>query len=394
MWRSGQGGLVALVLGAAVVVPDAALSARLDAIETRRTADGASATLRLSAAAPARSMGIGGADGEPVRVYVDLPAGTRLAPGVARLAPGVGPLGAVRVGSGDDGTIRVAFDLTGASSFHVVTRGRTIIVEARETRDVVATAPAVPAGPPETPPTRAKPAERQGGRRPPRIVLDPGHGGKDPGAQGYAVEKLVTLDIAQRLRRRLHDRLGAEVVLTRDDDSTLTLGERTARANAEGADLFVSIHANANPRGRLHGIETYVLENSGDRATMRLATMENGLDMLKPTKGRTDLRYLLSSLVQVGKTEESVALARSIQGRLVRHLRPRYTDVADLGVKRGPFYVLVGAYMPCVLVETAFLTHPTEGRRLARGTYREELAEGLYQGIAAFLADSARAHTL
>lgn len=367
-----------------------AMATRLEGIETRTTADGATASLRLTGPTSARSFGVDGADGEPVRVYVDLPVGTRLAAGLPRLAPGAGPLAAVRVGSGDDGSIRVAFDLVGASAFRVVTRGRSIVVEATGTRRSYATvtpgppAPSAPAGPPprRLPSTRA------------RIVLDPGHGGKDPGAQGYAIEKHVTLDIAQQLRDRLRARLGADVVLTRDDDATLTLGERTARANSEGADLFVSIHANANPHGRLHGIETYVLDNTGDHATMRLATMENGLDMLKPAAGRTDLRYLLSSLVQGGKTEESAALARSVQRGLVHHLRPRYPDTVDLGVKRGPFYVLVGAYMPCVLVETAFLTHPTEGRRLARPAYREEIAEGLYQGIAAFLADSARARTL
>src|SRR5207249_9653282 len=123
--------------------------------------------------------------------------------------------------------------------------------------------------------------------------------GHDPGAQGYAVEKEVTLAIAQRLAALLRERLGAETVLTRTDDETLSLADRTARANAEGADLFVSIHANANPSGRLHGIETYYLDNAAARATTRLAAMENGLDLRPPRGHGTALRYTLSAPSQL-----------------------------------------------------------------------------------------------
>src|SRR5262249_41904664 len=146
--------------------------------------------------------------------------------------------------------------------------------------------------------------------------------------------------------------------------------------NGEEADLFVSIHANANPTGRLRGVETYYLDNSTDRGTLRLAKLENGLDLLRPKNDDASLRYILSDLVQVGKLDESAQLARQMQRGLVSQLRHRYPDVVDLGVKRGPFYVLVGAYMPCVLVETAFLSHPVEGRRLARADYRADVAQG------------------
>jgi N-acetylmuramoyl-L-alanine amidase len=227
-----------------------------------------------------------------------------------------------------------------------------------------------------------------------RIVLDPGHGGSDPGAEGFAVEKAVTLDIARQVALLLRERVQADVVLTRAGDATLPLAARTARANAEAADLFVSIHANASRSRRLHGVETYVLDNTTDHATMRLAAMENGLDLITPRRDRADLRYILSDLVQVGKMEESAALASAVQRALVRHLASRYRGIADLGVKRGPFYVLVGAYMPCVLVETSFLTHPAEGRRLAGREYRAAVAEGIYAGIARFLAETRRARTL
>jgi N-acetylmuramoyl-L-alanine amidase len=226
-------------------------------------------------------------------------------------------------------------------------------------------------------------------------VLDPGHGGRDPGARGYAVEKEVTLAIARRLAVLLRERLAATGILTRARDTTLSLAARTARANSEGADLFLSIHANASPNSRLNGVETYYLNDTDDRATIRLAAMENGLPAArKRVRGRADLRYILSDLVQVGKMEESVALAGAIQRALVGHLDERYPGVADLGVKRGPFYVLVGAHMPCVLVETSFLTHPGEGRRLAGNAYREAVAEGLFIGIARFLDDARRARTL
>jgi len=226
-----------------------------------------------------------------------------------------------------------------------------------------------------------------------RIVLDPGHGGNDPGARGVdgVLEKDVTLAIAKKLKRRLEDGLHAEVVLTRTSDATRTLAERTAFANARGADLFISIHANADAAGRLHGIETYTLNNSNDRATIRLAKMENGPAFRTP---RGNLSFILSDLVQSGKEEESNALAERLHYRMLSRLRTRYPDVRDLGVKKGPFYVLVGAYMPCVLVETSFLSHPVEGRRLATDEYQAELVEGLYLGVADFFGDARMAKTL
>src|SRR5207244_8317775 len=123
----------------------------------------------------------------------------------------------------------------------------------------------------------------------PTTVLDPGHGGSDPGAEGFAVEKEVTLDLARRVALLLRERLHADVVLTRTADTTLPLAARTARANAEGADLFVSIHANASRSRRLHGVETYILDNTNDHATIRLAALENGLDLIAPRRERADL---------------------------------------------------------------------------------------------------------
>ena len=229
--------------------------------------------------------------------------------------------------------------------------------------------------------------------RPWRIVLDPGHGGADPGASGVdgLLEKDVVLAIAQRLKRRLEESSNAKVLLTRETDTTRTLAERTAFANANGADLFISIHANADRSGELQGIETYTLNNSNDRATIRLAKMENGPSV---QVGRGDLSFILSDMVQSGKEEESNALAERLHSRVLARLRSGYTEVHNLGVKKGPFYVLVGAYMPCVLFEASFISHAVEGKRLGTTAYQQDIAEGLFLGITDFLSDARLAKTL
>ncbi|MGE0679395.1 MAG: N-acetylmuramoyl-L-alanine amidase [Candidatus Binatia bacterium] len=218
------------------------------------------------------------------------------------------------------------------------------------------------------------------------IMLDPGHGGKDPGAigAGRVSEKDVVLAISKRVGRKLTARLPVKVLYTRSSDVFIPLEERIAKANAAQADLFVSVHANASTNADLQGVETYYLNNTNDRATIRLASLENGL---RPGgNSRNDsLSFLLSDLIQSGKEEDSIALANHLQESIVTRVRKQYSSVRNLGVKKGPFYVLVGAHMPCVLVETAFLTHAVEGRYVARPEYQEALAEGLFLGIARFL---------
>jgi len=198
-------------------------------------------------------------------------------------------------------------------------------------------------------------------------------------------EKQVTLAIARQIAERLRKDGDVEVVLTRTRDDTVSLEQRTAIANAQGADLFLSVHANASESDTAVGIETYTLNNTDDRATMRLAALENGLAFTGAIPDESDLAYILSDLLQTGKEDESIALAKAVQAGLVSYLRGRWRDVKDLGVKKGPFYVLVGAYMPCVLVEVGFLTHPSEGPRVASQRYQRDLAEGISRGIRSFL---------
>jgi N-acetylmuramoyl-L-alanine amidase len=394
----------ALALCGVAQVANGAPSRELRAVALRPANDGVAVVIELSRATTPRVHDVRDESGSLVRIHVDLPRGTTIKPGAAPSGLADGPVARVRVGLLESERPRVVVDVDGATEYRLepardATRVvLTVIGSAPVESGPRSGAPPPVAAAPKQSPEPSPVARTKKARSRPKIVLDPGHGGEDPGAEGYAVEKEMTLDIARRLKRLLRTRLGAEVVLTRDADETLALKERTARANAEGADLFVSIHANATPSGDARGIETYYLDNSTDHGTLRLAKMENGLDLLHPGRGgkadQASLRYILSDLVQVGKLDDSVRLARNVQRGLVAHLRGKYTGIVDLGVKRGPFFVLVGAYMPCVLVETAFLTHPEEGRRLARDGYRADLAEGLYRGIARFVRDLSRGRTL
>jgi N-acetylmuramoyl-L-alanine amidase len=209
------------------------------------------------------------------------------------------------------------------------------------------------------------------------VVLDPGHGGRDPGASaGGLREKDVTLALARRVRPRLAAR-GLGVLLTRDSDRSVELEERTAFAEGQGADLFVSLHVNAAPRRSLRGIETYYLDRSHERHTVRVAAHENGispsqLDSLQ----RTLASFRISELSQ-----HSERLASAVHRELVGGMRRRYGAVNDLGIKKGPFFVLFLSNLPSVLVEVGFLTNPDEARRLADPRYVDALAEEIAAGI-------------
>lgn len=224
-----------------------------------------------------------------------------------------------------------------------------------------------------------------------RIVIDAGHGGKDPGARGYngSKEKDGALDISRRLASKLEDRLGFDVLMTRQSDKFVSLEHRKDMANRANADLFVSVHLNASKNKRLNGIETYYLKDSNDRATNRLATMENGAEAFisDDVSRDADLPQILSDMIQSGKEPASVRAAKHIQDSLVGHLKPRYSSVSNLGVKQGPFLVLDGTFMPSVLVEAGFISHSLEGKRLSSSTYRDAVAEGLYRGIKRYFED-------
>lgn len=226
--------------------------------------------------------------------------------------------------------------------------------------------------------------------RPFRVVIDAGHGGKDPGALGPGGirEKNVVLDIARRVRKILEAEKGYEVLLTRDRDIFLELEERTVVANQKSADLFVSIHANANRSRRLRGIETYFLNFTDDEAAIEVAARENKISVKKMKETRSEVGAMLASLALQNKRDESLELANYIQGAVVSQIARRYSRVVNHGVKKALFYVLFGARMPSVLVEVSYITNPSEARRLSSPTYRQHLAKGIAEGIKTFFAES------
>lgn len=220
------------------------------------------------------------------------------------------------------------------------------------------------------------------------IVLDPGHGGKDPGAIGPSgvKEKDITLAVALKTKNLLEkERPDLQIVLTRQNDQFLGLVDRTAMANTLGADLFISIHCNASPNSAARGVETYYLDNTTDRANLALAAKENFVPEAVMEDSRDTTNLILADLITASKVEASVPLAATIQRSLVRILRERYPDVVDHGVKKAPFWVLTGAIMPCALVETSFISNPDEEKRLRLPQYQDLLAQAIGRGIIAYL---------
>ena len=212
-----------------------------------------------------------------------------------------------------------------------------------------------------------------------RVVIDPGHGGRDPGARRNGLSEAdLVLDVALRLQRRLANALpDLDVILTRRDDASLSLEERTALANRVGADLFLSIHANASANPEARGVETYFLSLSTDPDVDATAAREN-------SAGDATMRHLetlVEAIATSSKVEESRDFAQTIQEALVQGLQPIDQDLPDLGVKEAPFRVLIGARMPSVLSEIAFLTNTRDADLLATDAYRDHIADALLEGI-------------
>jgi N-acetylmuramoyl-L-alanine amidase len=221
-----------------------------------------------------------------------------------------------------------------------------------------------------------------------RIIIDPGHGGHDYGAPGYIKgvhEKDVVLQIGKRLARKIRSDLNCEVIMTRSDDRFLTLEERTALANTKNADLFISIHTNASRDRRAYGIETYFLNLATDDEAILVAARENATS----TKNISDLQSILFDLMQNAKINESSRLAGYVQTSLTQDLSSKgYQRIKDKGVKQAPFYVLLGAQMPAVLIETSFISNPRECKRLIDPGYQERLCDAVVQGLKNYIRDT------
>ncbi len=208
------------------------------------------------------------------------------------------------------------------------------------------------------------------------VVIDAGHGGKDGGASyGRLKEKDVVLDIAKKVRDLLSRDKDLKIYMTRSKDIFIPLEERTAIANKYKADLFVSIHANAARNKKASGVETYVFNVTNDRAALEVAALENQAT----TKSISDLQGILKDILKYSKLEESLLLAGSVQKALVKKVK--LSKAQNKGVKQAPFYVLVGATMPSILIETGFLSHAGDAKKLSTSNYRKQIAEGIYQGL-------------
>jgi N-acetylmuramoyl-L-alanine amidase len=211
-----------------------------------------------------------------------------------------------------------------------------------------------------------------------RIVIDAGHGGHDPGARGNGMnESELTLDVALRLRKLLEDQPGVEVVMTRETDVFIPLEERTAIANRESADLFLSIHANASRNLKSHGVETYFLNFASNPEAAAVAARENS------ASGKTmhSLPEIVRAITLNNKIDESRDFAEIVQKAMVKKLSVKNTELRDLGVKQAPFVVLIGAGMPSVLAEISFITHKQEGQLLKTSAYRQQIAEALFDAV-------------
>ena len=301
----------------------------------------------------------------PERLYLDVPGvwvGRRYESGIE---VGDGLLKGVRLGQNTLSKSRLVIDLARYSHHRVFTlpEPARIVVDVYGERGG------------EADPSGRLPAEL---RRVHTVVVDPGHGGRDPGALGVGGlrEKDVNLGIARSLATQLRAR-GFDVVLTRDDDRALSLEERSAIAESAGGDVFVSIHANASRRSGARGIEVYTLDANHERHSLDVAARENGVPV-----ARLDALQRALARIRVDQVaDHSERLAGLVHDQVIRGARTRDASLPDLGVKKGPFYVLFMSSMSAVLVETGFVTNRRDAKLLASQRYQSLLAERIAVGV-------------
>ena len=250
-------------------------------------------------------------------------------------------------------------------------------------KEASTTPPAPKVSTPAKPTTSGYSMVRQLGLGIQRIVIDPGHGGKDPGCIGKenTYEKDIVLDVCKRLKTLLLQNKGLEIILTRETDIFVPLDNRAEIANKKKADIFISIHANSYPNKRRAGVETYYLNFNQDPDVLKLAAQENATT----TKNISQQREILEKIIRTNKLMESRDLANRLQKSLVTRLASKYQGIKNLGVKGGPFWVLIGGEMQSVLVEISHLSNLQEEERLNTTQYRQTVAQGLYEGILQYI---------
>ncbi len=241
------------------------------------------------------------------------------------------------------------------------------------------TAPSDTPAPASTPPQPVPPPTKSFKT----IVIDPGHGGKDPGAHGKrgTQEKDITLKVALKLRHLLSKQPGVRVLMTRDRDVFVELEDRAKFANGNGADLFVSIHVNSHPQRSVRGIEIYHFGEAKDQRALEVAARENGTPLNNTGVG---WEYLVADLLAAKKIEESLDLAWNTKEAMITHLNGHYALV-DHGVKTAPFYVLRFTSMPSILAEIAYISNSTEENLLRSNTFLTRVAESVLEGVLSYL---------
>jgi len=332
--------------------------------------------------------------GKPPRFYIDI-FDAKKQDGIKKEFPiNDGLLKRARTGQYDDHTVRVVLDIESIKEYKIFPMLNPFRIIIDVTGDDKLKEPSIAAllksdekvikSLKESDDDEKLSLSRQLGLGVRKIVIDAGHGGKDPGAVGPrgTKEKDITLSLARKLKAKLEKDFGYQVVLTRDSDRYLQLDERTAIANVENADLFVSIHANANRNRTRYGMETYVMNaRASDRYASEVAARENAITMNSIGEFGSELEKIFIDMRKTDKVNESNKLASSIQGSMSSYMSKRYNRIKDLGVKKAPFYVLIGANMPSILVEVGFISNRKEEKRLLTGKYLDNISNSIALGL-------------
>ena len=318
----------------------------------------------------------------PERIYVDIKQGTRGKDLKEKISLKDGLVTDIRTGNVDPEILRIVMDIKSSSDYKVFplkspdrivvdisSKGDERVEDAAKTTDETDEVK-----PKEIPKTDIK-----------VVVIDAGHGGRDPGAVGPTryYEKTANYKIANYLKEYLKSRLGLTVIMTRESDKYLTLKDRTALANKHNADLFISIHNNASRDRSVYGVSTYYLAVTSDRKALAVAARENDTTIER----LTELDYILTDLMVSAKRNESSLLAKFVQDGMVLSLKDGYDNIKNAGVMQGPFWVLVGAQMPSILVECSYISNVREEKRLKSERYLKKIAYGIYKGFEKYISE-------
>ncbi len=318
----------------------------------------------------------------PYRIFIDIKKGVKGGEVKEKMVFKDGSVTGIRTGGTNSGVLRVVLDLVGPPDYKIfplkspdrivvdISLSVGIVEDVTKKPDKIEST--LPSKVPELTDIKV-------------IVIDAGHGGKDPGAVGPTryYEKRANYKIAKYLKEYLKSRLGLTVIMTRNSDKYLKLKDRTAIANKSNADLFISIHNNASRSRSVYGTSTYYLAVTSDRRALAVAARENDTTIER----LTELDYILTDLMVSAKRNESSLLAKFVQDGMVLSIKDNYSNIKDLGVMQGPFWVLVGAQMPSILVECSYISNPREEMRLKNDKYLKKIAFGIYKGVEKYIKE-------